>query len=83
MTPWLATCLALLLPAAGCVLACARGAPGARLVGTQLLCTTVSLMLVAMTFAWDQPALIDLALTLAILGLPGAILFATFLERSL
>jgi multisubunit Na+/H+ antiporter MnhF subunit len=34
-----------------------------------------------MTFAFDQPALIDLALALALLSLPGTLLLSLFLER--
>ena len=34
-----------------------------------------------MTFAFDQSSFIDLALTLALLTLPGTLVMALFLER--
>jgi multicomponent Na+:H+ antiporter subunit F len=39
------------------------------------------LLLMALSFAFDQPSSFDLALALALLGLPGTLLFAVFTER--
>ena len=78
---WLAAALALLPPFALAVLACVRGALAFRLVAVQLATALATLLLVALSFALDQPAVIDLALTLAVLTLPGTLLFALFQER--
>ncbi|MGW5957698.1 monovalent cation/H+ antiporter complex subunit F [Methylorubrum thiocyanatum] len=78
---WLAAALALLPPFALAVLACGHGALAFRLVAVQLATALATLLLVALSFALDQPAVIDLALTLAVLTLPGTLLFALFQER--
>ncbi|MFD6317790.1 hypothetical protein E8E01_23800 [Methylorubrum populi] len=78
---WLAAALALLPPFALAVLACGRGTLAFRLVAVQLATALATLLLVALSFALDQPAVIDLALTLAVLTLPGTLLFALFQER--
>ena len=39
------------------------------------------MVLVAMTFAFDQPSFMDLPLAMALLALPGSLLIAMFLER--
>ena len=39
------------------------------------------LTLAAMDYAFDQPAAIDIALSLALLSLPGTLVFAVFQER--
>lgn len=78
---WLSATLALLPPFAMAVLACGRGALAFRLVAVQLATALATLLLVALSFALDQPAVIDLALTLAVLTLPGTLLFALFQER--
>jgi multicomponent Na+:H+ antiporter subunit F len=78
---WLAAALAL-LPALGlAVAAAARGALAFRLVAVQLATSVAVLLLVVMSFALDQPAAIDLGLVLAVLTLPGTLLFAVFQER--
>jgi multicomponent Na+:H+ antiporter subunit F len=63
------------------VIAACRGGAGARLPALQLATAVATPALVLMTFAFDQSALIDLALTLALLALPGTLLLALFLER--
>ena len=81
MTVWMAAILALLpalLVPVG--LAC-RGPVGSRLVAVQLATTVTTLILVLMTFAFDQSAFMDLPLTLALLTAPGTLLMAVFLER--
>ncbi|CAO4180481.1 monovalent cation/H+ antiporter complex subunit F [Methylorubrum populi] len=78
---WLAAALALLPPFCLAVLACGRGALRFRLVAVQFATSLATLLLVALSFALDQPSVIDLALTLAVLTLPGTLLFAVFQER--
>jgi multicomponent Na+:H+ antiporter subunit F len=58
-----------------------RGNMGGRFVAVQLAVALAIPMLVLMTFAFDQPALIDVALALALLSLPGTLVLAMFLER--
>lgn len=78
---WLAAALALLPPLGLAVAAAASGALAFRLVAVQLATSVAVLLLVVMSFALDQPAVIDLALVLAVLTLPGTLLFAVFQER--
>ncbi len=78
---WLAAALALLPPLGLAVVAAARGALAFRLVAVQLATSVAVLLLVVMSFTLDQPAVIDLALVLAVLTLPGTLLFAVFQER--
>jgi multisubunit Na+/H+ antiporter MnhF subunit len=78
---WLAAALALLPPLGLAVAAAARGALAFRLVAVQLATSVAALLLVVMSFALDQPAAIDLGLVLAVLTLPGTLLFAVFQER--
>jgi len=79
--PWLVALLALLPAFALSVLMALRGRVGARLVGVQLASSVAVLILVAMSFAFDQPSLLDLPLTLVLLSLPGTLVMALFLER--
>lgn len=78
---WLVAALALLPPFTLAVVASGRGALRIRLVAVQFATSIATLLLVALSFALDQPATIDLALTLAVLTLPGTLLFALFQER--
>ena len=78
---WLAAALALLPPFALAVVASGRAALRFRLVAVQFATSLATLLLVALSFALDQPATIDLALILAVLTLPGTLLFALFQER--
>ena len=81
MTIWMGATVALLPPAAAALVAALRGPVGQRLVAVQLATALSSLLLALMTFAFDQPAFVDLALTLAFLSLPGTLLMALFGER--
>ncbi len=81
MTAWLLTALGLLPPFGLVVLCACRGGAVSRLVAWQLASSLAALVLVAMTFAFDQPTFIDLPLAMALLALPGGLLIAMFLER--
>ena len=81
MTVWMGAAIGLLPPAAAALAAALRGPVGQRLVAVQLATALVSLLLVLMTFAFDQPSFIDLSLTLTFLSLPGTLLMTLFLER--
>ena len=79
--PWQWLCLAL-LPALLIALAlCSLGPVRQRLVGIELASSLLTLLLAACSFAFDQPSSIDVALTLALLSLPGTLVLAMFFER--
>lgn len=79
--PWLIAIIAL-LPALGVPLwVAARGNLANRLAAVQLGSVVTALILVLMSFAFDQTSLIDLPLTLMVLSLPGTLMLALFLER--
>jgi multicomponent Na+:H+ antiporter subunit F len=80
-TPWLAAVVALLPALAVPVAAAMRRDAGQRLVAVQLATALAAVILVLMSFAFDQPSFMDLALTLTLLSLPGTLLLALFLER--
>ena len=80
-TAWLYACIALLLPLALALAALARGTAADRLAAVQIASTMAVLTLAAMDYAFDQPAAIDIALSLALLSLPGTLVFAVFQER--
>lgn len=80
-TPWLAAIIALLPPLAVPLWIALRGDLCSRLVAVQLGSILTSLLLVLMSFAFDQSSLIDLPLTLTLLSLPGTLMMAMFLER--
>ena len=81
MTPWLAATLGLLPPLLVAVGAAGRGAVGGRLVAVQFASSLTVALFILLSFALDQASSIDLALTLALLGLPGTVVMAFFLER--
>lgn len=84
MTPallWTMALCALLPPLGLAVAAALRGTIAQRFAASQLATTVAVFALVLTTFAIDQPSSIDLAITLALLGLPGSLLVAVFVER--
>ena len=81
MNAWSIASLALLPPLLLSVVAAGRGAIGGRLVAIQLASSLAAFLLVAVSFVFEQPSSLDLALTLALLTLPGTLLFAMFTER--
>src|SRR6185437_6321087 len=81
MNVWLAAVLALLPPLAMAGTVALRAGSADRLVAVQLATSISILILVLMSFAFDQPSFIDVPLTLAFLSLPGTLIFAHFLER--
>lgn len=81
MTMWFVAALGLLPPGLVAVVAAGRGEPGRRLVAVQFGGALATALLVVLSFVFDQPSAIDLALTLAVLTLPGTLLLALFYER--
>ncbi len=80
-TPWLAAVVALLPALAVPVFAAMRGDAGRRLVALQLATPLTAMVLALLTFAFDQPSFLDLALALTLLSVPGTLAFALVLER--
>lgn len=81
MTPWLAACIELLPALAVPLWIAMRGSLADRLVAVQLATIVTGTIMVLMSFAFDQASLVDLALTLGFLSLPGTLLLAIFMER--
>lgn len=79
--PWRWLCLALLPALLIALWLCGAGPIRQRLIGIQLATSVITLLLVAGSFAFDQPSSIDVALTLALLSLPGTLVLAMFFER--
>ena len=63
------------------VIAALRGTTAHRLVAVPLAGSIATMLLVLMTFVFDQSSFIDIALCLALLTLPGTLAFTLFLER--
>ena len=78
---WIAAFCALVPPFALSVFAALRGTIAQRFAGLQLATSVAVFLTVLMTFAIDQPSSIDLAIALVLLGLPGSLLVAVFVER--
>ena len=81
MSIWAFAILALLPPLTIAAVLTWRGTPGQRFAAYQLAATIAVTVLTLLTFATDQASVIDLALTLVILNLPGTLLMSVFLER--
>ena len=81
MTVWMLAVLALLPALAVPVAVACRGGTAGRFVAVQFATALATIILGLMTFAFDQRAFADLPLTLALLGLPGTLIMALFLER--
>jgi multicomponent Na+:H+ antiporter subunit F len=80
-TPWLAACIALLPALAAPLWVAMRGTLADRLVAVQLAAAIAGTIMALMSFAFDQPSLLDASLTLGFLSLPGTLLLALFTER--
>jgi multisubunit Na+/H+ antiporter MnhF subunit len=81
MSAWLAAVIALFPPLAAAVAVALSGDTASRLAAVEFAASIGLLVLVLMSFAFDQPSYIDLPLTLALLSLPGTLVFAHFVER--
>lgn len=81
MTIWMLATVALLPAFAVPIFGACRGNAAERFVAVQLATSLASLVLMLMTFAFDQSSFVDLPLTLALLTLPGTLVIALFLER--
>lgn len=78
---WLVAALVLLAPLLAAVIASGTGAIRMRLVAVELASAVSVLILIALSFAFDQASSIDLALTLGLLTFPGTLVLVLFVER--
>jgi multisubunit Na+/H+ antiporter MnhF subunit len=81
MTAWIACGAALVACLVWPGLAVLRARLGGALVAMQAASVLASLALFALSLGFGQPAFVDLSLALALVGLPGALVFAYFVER--
>lgn len=81
MTPWTIAAIALLGPLLLAVIAAGRGPIAGRLVAGQLVSVIAVLLAIVLTFVDDQSSSTDVALAIALLSLPAALVFALFAER--
>ena len=78
---WTLAALALLPAFLAAVVAAGWLSAPQRLIAVQFATSLAVVLLIALSFVFAQPSSIDLALSLALLTLPGTLLFALFLER--
>ncbi|HJU15540.1 MAG TPA: monovalent cation/H+ antiporter complex subunit F [Stellaceae bacterium] len=81
MNVWLAAAIALLPALGGCAVVAVGSGLADRLVALELATVIAVFALMLLIVAFDQPSFIDLALTLALLSLPGSLVYAHFIER--
>ncbi len=81
MNPWLLASLALLVSLVPCGVVVVRGDPVDQLVALEAASGIETLMLLLLAEGFNRTAFFDLALTLALLSLAGALVFARFFER--
>jgi multisubunit Na+/H+ antiporter MnhF subunit len=78
---WLLASIAILPSVLVAIVAAGTGAIGPRLVAVELATSLALILLITLSFAFDQPSSIDLAVSLALLTLPGTLILALFQER--
>jgi multicomponent Na+:H+ antiporter subunit F len=81
MNPWLIGAGVLLVALVPCGIVAVRAETMDRLVAVELAGTITTLLLVTLAQALGRPAVFALALALALLSVPAALVFAHFLER--
>ena len=81
MTIWLASILLLVPALAVPTYVAVQGNTNSRLAAVQFAGALAVLILVLMSFAFDQSSSVDLALAAALLSIPGTYLYAMFMER--
>ncbi|HYZ39287.1 MAG TPA: monovalent cation/H+ antiporter complex subunit F [Stellaceae bacterium] len=81
MNVWLVCTIALFPPLAVVFYVGFRGDLADRLVAVVFASSMTTLVLVLMSFAFDQPSLVDLPLAITFVSLPGLLVFAHVIER--
>jgi multisubunit Na+/H+ antiporter MnhF subunit len=79
--PWLAAAIATLMALALPLGAALRGNVAHRLAALQMASVVAVWGFVELVFAFGQSSSLDLAVTLALLSLPGVLVLAVFAER--
>lgn len=80
-TPWAIATLVLLIALAPAAAVAFRGRRGDRLVGVQATSVLAALFILTFSTAVGRPAIVDLAVAVAVLSFGGALVFVRFLER--
>lgn len=81
MSPWLIAFLFCVPPFALVAYRALSGRSAQRLVAVELATCIGTLMLVLAGFAWPHDGVIDLALALGLVSIPGTLAYTHFLER--
>ena len=81
MNEWLVAAFVLAIGFVPCGIVVVTGRTMDRLVALELAGVIASLLLVLLAEGFSRPSLYDLALTTALLSLPGGLVFTHFLER--
>ncbi len=81
MNVWLGASLALLITLVPCGVVVVRGRPVDQLIALEAAGGIETLILLLLAEAFGRTEFFDLALTLALLSLAGALVFARFFER--
>jgi multisubunit Na+/H+ antiporter MnhF subunit len=78
---WTLALLLLVPPLVAALAMSWRGPVGTRFVAVQLAGSVGIVAMAAMTFAFDQPSSVDLAVTFGVLSVTASLLYAVFAER--
>ena len=81
MNIWFIATGVLLLALVPCAVVIFRAATLDRLVALELAGTIATLLILALAQGLGRPSVFDLALALALLSVPGTLVYAHFLER--
>lgn len=81
MNAWLASAVFLLLGLIPSGIVVSRGKPVERLVGLEMASIIGATSLLLLAKGFNRPSFIDLSLTLALVSVPGTLLFTHYLER--
>ena len=81
MNAWTLAAIGLLPPLVAAVVAAGRGGASSRLVALEFSVSLAVFEFVVLDVVFAQPSAFGLALTLALLGLPGTLVLVLFRER--
>ena len=78
---WTIAAAALMVGLVPCAIACARARFAGALVAYELAATLAVMCVTALAEAFGRAPWFDLAIAMALLSLPGGLVFAVFLDR--
>jgi multicomponent Na+:H+ antiporter subunit F len=81
MTTWLVATMAVLATFPACAVICVRGSAADAVIGLELASVAATLAVLLLAEAFERQALVDLALTLAVMSFVGNLAYARFIER--